>query len=371
MHPLLDQDKQIQARQYEKERRVLSLSGSIVTTIFLVIFYDSGLSEKMVRTLLFPAFWRTTLYLAIFYILLSFIGLPTSYLSGYRLEKKWGFSNQTLKAWAWDEVKGFFVGLILTPLLLGLLLVIMNRFPHYWWLVAGLLTSLVGVLFATLFPVLILPLFNTYTPVQDKSLIDRLTRLLQKAGLKASGFFVTDMSRQTKKENAFLAGLGRTRRVVLGDTLLQNMKPEEIETVIAHEIGHHKYHHIWKNIGLGTGQQIILFYLTHVILTNLFPPFLSTWSDNLIFLPAFLIVYGILSTILFGPLNLALSRFFERQADAVALDLTGNPTAFQSAMAGLANRNLSNAYPEKWVKWLFYSHPPIGERLAFAESWQT
>jgi len=228
--------------------------------------------------------------------------------------------------------------------------------------------AFISVIFATLFPVVVLPIFNRYTPIEDEELTDALEAILAKGGLRSSGFFKQDMSRQTKKENAFLAGLGKTRRVVLADNLIANMNVPEIESIIAHEVGHFKHRHIWKFIGIGTCQQISVFFLTHQIMQRVYPSFLSSPRENLALLPLLIILFGSLSGVLFGPLGQAVSRRFERQADSYALDSIRNAISLQTALAGLADRNLSNAYPAWWIKLLYYSHPPIGERLAMAEA---
>jgi STE24 endopeptidase len=370
IHPLLDPEKQQQARRYEKEKRLLGLLGGVISTLFLLGFYFSGLSHRLAHTLpdrnfVFPFL----LYITTLITLSTLIGLPLNFYQSYIHEHRWGFSNYTLKTWLLDQGKAFLVALVLTPLLIGLLLSVMTYSPRWWWLIAGLGTALVGVVFVTLFPVLILPIFNRYDPIENPELTTRLTRILERVGLKPSGFFKQDMSRQTKKENAFLAGLGKTRRVILGDNLLDQMNPDEIETIIAHEVGHYRYGHLWKNLFIGTGQQLVIFFLLDRVLTAVFPHFLDSTRWNLALLPMFLLGMNLLSAVLFGPLNLALSRFFERQADRTALELAPNRQAFQSALAGLANRNLVNAYPARWIKVLFYSHPPIGERLALAESY--
>jgi STE24 endopeptidase len=244
---------------------------------------------------------------------------------------------------------------------------ILERYSHAWWWIAGIAMAFVSAIFATLFPVLILPLFNKYTPVEDKELTEALDKILSEGGLKSSGFFVEDMSRQTKKENAFLAGLGRTRRVVLGDNLIFHMKVPEIVSIIAHEVGHYKKRHIWKHIAFGTIQQLFVFFCLHQLMRAVFPAFLSSTHTNLALFPFFVILMGALSGFLFGPLSNALSRHFERQADRYALQSIPDKNVFLTALAGLANRNLSNAYPSWWVKLLYYSHPPIGERLRMAD----
>ncbi len=370
MHPLLDQEKQQEARQYEKEKRLLGLIGSVISFLFLIVFYISGLSEWFAFRFPDSHVSLAVLIYTIGFILLStVVGFPLSYFSGFVHEKKWGFSNHTFTSWIWDETKSLLLSLVLFPLLLGLLLWIMTSFPQTWWLVAGSSMAVIGAIFATLFPVMILPLFNDYTPIDNEELTSRLETILEKVGLKAGGFFVEDMSRQTKKENAFLAGMGKTRRVVLGDNLMDHMSIPEIESVIAHEVGHYRYGHIWKNIFMGTIQQIILFFALHLVMNAMFPSFLDSTRWNLTTLPVFFLMFGVFNGLFFSPLNMAISRYFERQADRTSLELIENKEHFISAMAGLANRNLSNAYPSRWIRIFFYSHPPIWERLEFGEKY--
>jgi STE24 endopeptidase len=295
------------------------------------------------------------------------LGLPLHFYSSFVHEHKWQFSNQTVKTWFWELFKSFLVGLVLLYIVVGLLLWVMHRSPHLWWLVAGLVMAVVSVIFATLFPVVVLPIFNKYTPIEDDELTSALREILSRGGLKSSGFFKEDMSRQTKKENAFLAGLGKTRRVVLADNLLDNMTVPEIESIIAHEVGHYRHLHIWKSILVDTFQQVIVFFLLHQVMRSLFPAFLSSPRADLNLLPVMAILIGFLSGFLFGPIGRAISRRFEREADAYSLEAILDKQAFLTALAGLADRNLSNAYPEWWVKLLYYSHPPIGERLEMAE----
>ncbi len=370
-HPLLDPEKQQQARQYEKEKRILGLAGLFWSFVILTIFYFSGLSGQ-ISTLFSNGkfFWTFLFYGAVFLIYLTILSLPLSYLSSYRHEHKWNFSNLTKKAWIWEQFKAFLVSLIFLYIVLALLLWVMDRFSEDWWLIAALVLAGVSVLLTTLFPVLVLPLFNKYTPIEDEQLTGVLESILARGGLKSSGFFKQDMSRQTKKENAFLAGLGKTRRVVLADNLLNNMHVPEIESIIAHEVGHYRYAHLWKNIGIGTLQQILVFFLLHEIARRFFPGFLESSRANLTLLPVLGILMGLISGVLFGPMGQALSRRFERDADAYALDTISDTRDFQTALAGLADRNLSNAYPSWWVKFLYYSHPPIGERLKMADEFR-
>jgi len=369
IHPLLNKERQVLAKRYEKEKRILGLASALLSLLILAVFYLSGLSAWLANLRLKSFIFTFLLYVAAFQIILALMGLPLNFYSSYVHEHRWKFSNHTVRSWLWDEVKSFLVGLVLILIMLGLLFWTMASFPRAWWIVAGAAFALVSVIFATIFPVVILPIFNKYTPIQNRELTDALEKILSKGGLRSSGFFREDMSRQTKKENAFLAGLGKTRRVVLGDNLMDKMSVGEVESIIAHEVGHYRHKHIWKSLFIGTLQSLVVFYILNQAMRLLFSQFLITSRWNLTLLPLFLIFFGLISCFLFGPLGNALSRFFERQADRFALKAIDDKKAFMTALAGLADRNLSNAYPACWVKLLYYTHPPIGERLAMAEKW--
>jgi STE24 endopeptidase len=370
IHSLLDKESQKKARLYEKEKRLLGFASVLLSLSILLVFYFSGLSARLAHLDIgHSIIWTFLVYVIVFYGMMTVLGFPLAFFSGFVHEHKWNFSNHTVKTWLWEHTKSFLVGLILVIFLLGLLVWIMAILPEWWWLAAALAMAVVSVVFATLFPVVVAPIFNKYTPIDNDELTAALDKILVRGGLKSGGFFKEDMSRQTKKENAFLAGLGKTRRVVLGDNLLENMTVPEIESVIAHEVGHFTYRHIWKSIAIGSCQQLLVFYFIHLLLEWAFPQFLSSTQSNLSLIPLFAILLGGISGFLLAPLNNALSRNFEKQADRYALANIKESRPFMTALAGLANRNLSNAYPEWWVKFLYYSHPPIGERLKLAEEY--
>jgi len=368
IHPLLDKNVQQKARQYEKEKRLIALLKMSVLLIVILAFYYSGLSAGLSNAGKdSTVIWAFSLYLLCFQSLLFLLTLPFGYYSGYIHEHKWDFSNQTIKSWLLEQGKSFLLGFFLMWILLGLLFLIMNEFPQYWWLIAGLVYALVSVVFATLFPVLVFPIFNKYTPIRNKNLTGALEKILSKEGLKSSGFFMEDMSRQTKKENAFLAGLGKTRRVILGDNLINNMSVPEVVSIMAHEVGHYKHKHIWKFLMIGTLQQVMVFFMLDRIMRFVFPGFMSGIRMNLTLFPFFILVLEGISIFLLGPIGNAISRYYEKQADRYAFENIDDKRSFLEALAGLTNRNLINAYPEKWIKFLFYSHPPVGERLEMGE----
>ena len=395
IHPLLEAEKQARARRYERERRLLGLAGTALTAALLLAFFYSGVSVRLASLFgasgseagpgllarqaaagsagaVFPFFgpfiWTFLIYGIVFLAWMTVPGLPLGYYAEFVIERKWGFSTQTLRGWLSDQVKGFAVGLVLGWLGLGLIIWVMVRFGALWWLAAGLGMALVSVVLASLAPVVIFPLFHRYKPISDETLTRGLADILDREGLKSGGFFEEDMSRRTRKENAFLAGLGRTRRVVLGDTLIRNMSAQEITAIVAHEVGHFRYRHIWKGIAAGTAEQLVVFFAVDGVMRAAFATaFLASPRANLALVPMMALVGGTTAGVVFGPLRHALSRRFEKRADLYAVAHVPDGRAFVTALAGLANRNLANAYPARWVKLLYYSHPPIGERLAYAE----
>ncbi len=369
IHPLLDPEKQLRARDYETKKRKLSFIHLIAGFLFTLIFI-LWISRPLLTVLpAFPVF-RFLLFLWSLALFSLPVDLLFSYISGYKIEHQFGFSNQNRRQFFTDEAKNFAINLVISPLLALILFLTFWLSPSMWWLWAACAMILVSGIFATLYPIVILPLFNKYTPIEDKELTGRLKKILEDGGLKIKGFYLQDMSRQTKKENAFLGGLGKTRRVVLSDNIIRNMELDELETVIAHEVGHYKRKHIIKNIFIGAVFQLIVFFLVHHIMLRIYPDFLTSFDSMLASFPVFLLCISFLNMIIIAPFSNALSRFHEKQADQYALDSTRKADAFQHAMAGLANRNLSNAYPTSFIKWMYYSHPPVGERLQAAGNWK-
>jgi STE24 endopeptidase len=370
IHPLLNAEKQIKAREYEiKKRRVSFLN--LVTGFALSIIFILIISQPLIGILPQILALRFIFFLWALAVFSLPFDLAFSYRSGFVIEHEFGFSNQNLSQFFKDEFKGFGINLIINPVLALILFLAFHLTPDLWWLWAAIAMIFISVIFATFYPIVIMPLFNKYTPIEDKELTDKLKVILESQGLKIKGFFLQDMSRQTKKENAFLGGLGKTRRVVLSDNIINNMSPEELKSVIAHEVGHYKHKHIWKNIFLGSLYQLLIFFLSHQIMLLFNPEYLSSFDTMLVAYPVFLLCFGFLHLLIIGPISRAVSRYFEKQADRYALDLTADPEAFQKAMAGLANRNLSNAYPTPFIKFMYYSHPPIGERLKMGDIWRS
>jgi STE24 endopeptidase len=306
-------------------------------------------------------------------LLSTLASLPLSFYSSYTLEHRYGLSTQTRRGWFADEVKGFGVGSALALPLVQTAYWIIRRFPRWWWAVLSGLTVPLTVLLANLAPVLIMPLFNKFEPLRDQALAERIRALAATQGVTVSDVLQMDMSRRTRKANALFTGVGNTKRIVLGDTLLDEFTPDEVEVVLAHELGHQVHRDLWKLIGLGTATTVGTSYLVHrladPLIARLGPRFgldIRRGVEDVATLPLLGLLLGLVSLVL-TPLQNAISRnLIERPADHFALELTGKHEAFVNAMEKLGRMNLADPNPPALIRYLLYSHPPLQERIDYA-----
>jgi STE24 endopeptidase len=311
-------------------------------------------------------------------VLSSLASLPLSYYQGFVIEHRYGLSNQTRPAWLVEQLKGLGVSLALAlPLVQGVYWVI-RRYPRRWWAILSGLTIPVTVVLANLAPVLLLPLFNKFTPLKDRALADRIKKLAASQGVHVSDVMQMDMSKQTKKANAFFTGVGNTKRIVLGDTLLDEFTRDEVEVVLAHELGHQVHRDLWKMIGLQIPVTLSTFYAAHRLLGPALQRFGHRWkldleqgASDVAVLPLLSLLGGAASLGLTPLLNAISRNWMEHRADRYALDLTGKRKAFISAMKKLGRTNLSDPKPPALVKYLLYTHPPLQERIDFGRSYDT
>jgi STE24 endopeptidase len=297
--------------------------------------------------------------------------LPLSFYSGYLLPHRFGMSNQDLKSWVIDQLKGAAIGVPLGLIVLELVYLALRLTGAGWWLWTGAGLLVFTVLLTNLAPVLIMPLFNKYVPLGEEhaDLAERLMGLAERAGTRVRGVFKFDMSKRTKSANAALSGIGNTRRIVLGDTLIDEFSPDEIESVLAHELGHQVHKDIPILIGFSTMLTLGGLFLASLGLNWAVRYFGFSGPADVAGMPALGLVLGAFGLVT-QPLNNAFSRWRERLADEYSLQSTGKTGAFASAFTRLANQNLSEVDPEKWVVFMFYDHPPLGERIRMAENWK-
>ena len=370
----LDPEKQKQAKEYARIRRRLWVVSTLMNAVYAILWLFLGWSIS-VRTWLTTFTSNEWLIVPAFVLMFggtySLIKLPLSYYSRFVLPHRFDQSNQTFKDWVVDRLKGLAVGAPISLILLELLYLALRATGDLWWLWAAGGMLVFSVLLANLAPILIMPLFNKYVPLGDEhqDLADRLLALAKRANTKVRGVFKFDMSRQTKAANAALTGIGNTRRIVLGDTLINEFSTDEIEVVLAHELGHHVNRDIPLFMVIGAVSTTVSLYLASIALNWSIGYFGFTSVADVAAFPALGIILGVYGLVTMQFDN-ALSRWRERKADRYALQATGKKDAFASAFTRLANQNLGEIDPEKWVVILFHSHPPLGERIAMAENWK-
>src|SRR5687768_3793538 len=371
----LDPERQKQAKQYARIRRRLWLVDTIFSSLYALAWLFLGwaivLRDWLLNFTTNP--WLlVALFVAIFGGIYALINLPLGYYSGFVLPHRFGQSNQGFRDWVIDQIKGLAVGAPIGLLLLELLYLALRVTGDLWWLWAAGGMLVFTVLLSNLAPILIMPLFNKYVPLGDehKELAERLLALAKRANTKVRGVFKFDMSKRTKSANAALTGIGNTRRIVLGDTLINEFSTDEIETVLAHELGHHVHRDIPLLITFGAVSTTINLFLASLALNWATAYFGFSGPADIAAFPALSLIFGAYGLVTM-PIGNAVSRWREKLADDYALQSTGKNEAFASAFTRLANQNLGEVDPEKWVVFLFYSHPPLGERIEKANTWKT
>jgi STE24 endopeptidase len=362
-----------EARRYNRIRRWLGIGEFAISLALLVVLVITGWTFKLQNLAYLGGLLQSySLALFVYVIMLLVIGkvlgLGMDYYS-FRLEHRYQLSNQNFRGWAWDEVKGFLVSAILAAILVELLYFVIRQFSQHWWLVAWVGFLGVVVLLAQLAPVVLFPIFYKFEPLQDEELKLRLVRLGERAGTRIRGVYKWHLSEKSKKANAALTGLGNTRRIILADTLLDNYSADEVEAVLAHELGHHVHKHILKSIGVQAAVTMLGFWAANWTLhyaverRHIFVS-LSDFAN----LPLLMLIFAVLSFLLMPALN-AFSRFNERQADRYAFENIASVAPFISSMNKLAEQNLAERTPSRWVEWWFHSHPAVARRVTAAEQW--
>jgi STE24 endopeptidase len=364
-----------EVRRYNRIQRWLGLSDTFIGFVLLVVLLVTGwtgtLRDWSYEGATQHYFFAVFLYVLMFSLIAKALSIPFD-IFGFRLERQYHLSNQRIRSWIWDECKGWMVSLVLGTIMVELVYAIIRIAPERWWIIAWAVFVGLFLLMAQLAPVLLLPIFYKFEPLANEELGDRLTRLGERAGTRVRGVYEWKLSEKTTNANAALTGMGATRRIILSDTLLQNYSGDEIEAILAHELGHHVRKHILKSILLQVGVTLLGFWLINVVLRFVIAkewfPVLDPRLYDFANLPLIVLVATVLGFVLMPALN-AISRQHEREADLYAWENTPAIEPFITSMQKLADQNLAEREPNKFVEWLFHSHPSIGKRVAAAQAW--
>lgn len=366
----MNEDK---SARYHRLGRRAGMFSTLWTGCVLLVLLLSGWSAELREWAVTVAGGRATptvvLYILAVVVLLDLAVLPFGFYRSFLLERRYGLATQTLKHWCGDHLKSLLVGLAFAEAGAVFVYAALRSSPSYWWVASGIGYSIVTVILVNVAPVLLLPMFFAFRPLDRVALRERLTALASKAETRIMGVYEWTLSDRTRKANAALAGIGSTRRILLSDTLLAEYSDDEIEVILAHELAHHVHRDIWTSIGADIVLTFVAFFAAHHVLGQTALTAGLHGPADPAGIPILLITAGIVG-LLVRPVTNAVSRSHERRADAYALDMTRNPSAFITAMKRLGQQNLAEENPSRLVKAFFYTHPPIRERLRAAQEWR-
>ena len=354
------------SKKYNNIKLGFSISEGVLSFLLLLLFIATGLSlglQNYISQFTSNSYLLFLLFTIVTGIAMAIIFSPFNFYTGFYLEHKYNLSNQTFFKWLWEGAKGIAVSSVIGLPILLFFYYALNQFGNLWWLPFAAVLFIVSVILARVVPVFILPLFYKISPIEDEDLRDRINSLAKDAGIKVENVYKFDMSKNTKKANAAFTGIGKSKRILLGDTLLENYTKDEIETVIAHELGHYKKKHIIKNIVIGTTASFLtLFIISYLynISIHWFGFDKITVIAALPLLSLWIMLIGVIQT----PLTNIISRKYEYEADEYAVSSTKKPVSFESTLEKLTEQNLGDKDPHPFVEWFFYSHPSIKNRIS-------
>ena len=336
--------------RYHRLRRQATLLSLAATAAWLAVLLWTGWGARL----------PLVAYVAVIALGLDAITFPVTFYRSFLLERRYGLTTVPFRVWLRDELKGLAIALLFFEAAALGVAGVMRFAGHWWWAAAALLFAVVGMVLSQLVPVVLMPLFYRFRPLDREALRERLVAMSARAGVRVLGAFEWGLGEKTTRANAALVGAGRTRRILLSDTLLENYSDDEIEVILAHELAHHVHHDLWTALALETGVVAVALLAAHLSLLAAGYPVGTAAA-----LPLVVLVAGAVSLAL-TPLGHAWSRHNERRADRFALELTGRRDAFVSAMRRLGAQNLAEPAPSRPVRWFFHTHPTIDERIASA-----
>lgn len=359
------------AKAYSRKKQILTLIHLVYAPAVILLVILTGWSLAFKQAALERSvnpYGMLFFYFFIYSAVTTLLEFPFSIYSGYFLEKKFALSNQTFRSWAGTYLKKTALGFILSFALVSGLYALIWRFSETWWLAAWAGYAAVSYVLGKLFPVLVVPMFYKYGPVENEQVKKLIQNLADRFKLPLSQIYSLNLSKTTKKANAAFMGLGKTKRVVLSDTLLAHFTPLEIEAVVAHELGHCKHGDIWKQLALGLMTSVIGFKLVAWAMPKFCPIFGFDGIGDIAALPLIFLVFYVFHLVL-TPFQNGFSRKVERAADRFAFEACGKPSIFMDCLEKLGRVNLSERDPNSFYEWFFYDHPSIGKRVELIKKW--
>jgi STE24 endopeptidase len=370
---VIDPDRLVKISAYTAENSRASMVEATVGSLVTLVFFFGGLLgvyDRFIASVTGSFLLGGVLFFLLLLYAETLLGMPFSLYRNFRIEGLYGFNTMTARLWTSDFLKAIALSTVLGVAVVAAALAIVLSSPLWWWLWVWAFLLGFGIFLIYLSPYVIEPLFFKFEPVKAPGLEEKIRELMERAGLTVSRVFQVDASRRSKHSNAYFTGIGRVKRIVLFDTLIEQMSQEEILAVLAHEVGHWKKRHVLKGIVLSEALAFCALLAAHQLLSWDGLPGLVGLSAASFYAKA-LIVGFLGSLVLFPltPLFSFLSRRNEEEADRFAAALTGRPETLASALVKLSNENLSNLHPHPLYAKFYYSHPPVVERIGKLRSW--
>jgi len=340
----------------------------VLTVVSLAVFYVflSRPVSRIAFSVSANYYLACLVYSVVFLFFMYFAGFSLHFANSFFVERRFGLTDRTFFSWLEDEVKSLVLTFVLWIACIQVFYLVLRNFPDTWWVITAVIWIFFSIVLARFLPVLLIPVFFKYLPIEDQALKGRIMEMADKAGIRLIDVCQIDFSRKTKKANAALVGLGKTRKVILADTLMKEFTPEEVETVVAHEFGHFKHKHVWQLLAFSAGLTLAGLYILSLAAEKVVALTGASGISDLYLLPVLMLLMGIFGMMVLPVQNLV-SRILERQADKFALDFAGSADTFVSVMMKLASMNLAEMDPSRLKKVFLYDHPPIGERIRMAQ----
>lgn len=357
-------------QSYSALKYTLEIADTAYLVLLLFLFQGLGLSKFLARGLskaIVNHYFVISAYIAIVYLTYYVLDFPLNFYQSFVLEHKFSLSQQKIKDWLQDQFKAGIISYIIALILVYALYYILKRFLRSWWWVISLFWIFFSLILAKLLPIVIIPLFFKYRKLSDPALRERILGLAEKMRVKILDVFEIDFSKKTLKANAAFVGIGRSRRVILADTLKDKYSYDEIEVILAHEFAHYKLRHLLKLILLNSFLTIVIFYFIYLTSDYVLRLFGLSSLFDIAALPI-IFLYFIIFGLIMQPFSNYISRRLEKDADLLALKATNKKAAFVSMMDKLAGQNLADRAPHPLIKFFFFDHPSIDERIKMAKS---
>jgi len=368
---LFNQERRDKAKKYHKQKNRYFLFNNLVKILLVIIFFYYNFETKLFKTLNFNIWYTLKIFIYISIVLLIyqiFVNI-LEYYTTYQLRVKYNLTAQNTKEWLMDNIKSFMLTILLTFIFSSLFILLQNTFPENWWIIIAIVLSIFVVLLNYLLPIIVLPIFYKLKPYPKGELKNSLMKTFDKLKIEIEDIYEINLSSKMTSANAAVIGMGNTRKILLSDNLADRFSFEEIEAILCHEIGHHINNDIYKNLLL----QPIIITITAYIVKQSWPSLINLFGyqniDAIISLPLLLIFWGIIYS-LFTPLQLYLSRIYERKADRFSFEVIDDPMELGRAFAKLADDSLSRLEFRWWEKLYKASHPSIKARIEKAKEFK-